>query len=293
MVTSVPEKTLEHWASIFLTYRYKSHAGQWWPTFGEDIAIAHLPSRPGKAIQLEMKTANFDPKYPNTHRVQIDLPQLCAYQSSRLGLQPFYVFPTVSWDGSLANFLHSLNIDPTDHAFQRAGVAPLGGYKGDATGWFGNWLNVATTNQVAKAIGHTTCGGGCKGERTLVRYQRRAGRRPKVFWHRALAHGPERMNWRSFWDEIELCGKSNWPQTFLVPRGAVSSALMSHADLLDVMRRMRESKQIDYDGGQMMYMVAVGEGQYQSTPLDTMDDYARSLRQSASGVHIGVAALRP
>ncbi len=31
---SVPEKTLEHWASLCVAYRYQSLAAQWWPVNG-------------------------------------------------------------------------------------------------------------------------------------------------------------------------------------------------------------------------------------------------------------------
>ena len=56
MVVSIPEKTLEHWASIYLTYRYHSHAALWWPAHGEDVNVGNLPPTPGKAVQLELKT---------------------------------------------------------------------------------------------------------------------------------------------------------------------------------------------------------------------------------------------
>jgi hypothetical protein len=53
---SVPEKTLEHWASLCVAYRYRSLAAQWWPVNGVDIDLQALPAQPGKAIQLELKT---------------------------------------------------------------------------------------------------------------------------------------------------------------------------------------------------------------------------------------------
>jgi hypothetical protein len=51
---SVPEKTLEHWASLCVAYRYRSLAAQWWPVNGVDIDLQALPAQPGKAIQLEV-----------------------------------------------------------------------------------------------------------------------------------------------------------------------------------------------------------------------------------------------
>jgi hypothetical protein len=53
----VPEKVLEHWAGQYVLYRYRSKVALWWPARGEDINVDWLPPRPGKGIQLEMKTA--------------------------------------------------------------------------------------------------------------------------------------------------------------------------------------------------------------------------------------------
>jgi hypothetical protein len=53
---SVPEETLEHWLSQYVAYRYRSRAAQWWPAGGEDIDVSSLSARPGKAVQLELKT---------------------------------------------------------------------------------------------------------------------------------------------------------------------------------------------------------------------------------------------
>lgn len=58
---SVPEKTLEHWASMYVTYRFRSKASLWWPNPGEDINIRDFPKLPGKAVQLEVKTATPEP----------------------------------------------------------------------------------------------------------------------------------------------------------------------------------------------------------------------------------------
>lgn len=56
MPVSVPEKTLEHWASQYVMARFSSKAALWWPSFGEDVDVSWFPARPGKAVQLELKT---------------------------------------------------------------------------------------------------------------------------------------------------------------------------------------------------------------------------------------------
>jgi hypothetical protein len=42
---SVPEKTLEHWSSQYVMYRYQAKAALWWPTSREDIDV-RLSTRP-------------------------------------------------------------------------------------------------------------------------------------------------------------------------------------------------------------------------------------------------------
>lgn len=91
MVVSVPEKTLEHWASIYLTYRYRSHAALWWPTSGEDIHVGYLSPYAGKAVQLELKTTTLSSS-GDVHGVQIDLWQLDNYLARPHHRRPFYVF---------------------------------------------------------------------------------------------------------------------------------------------------------------------------------------------------------
>ncbi|MGH3206024.1 MAG: hypothetical protein ACRDP5_28830 [Streptosporangiaceae bacterium] len=66
---SVPEKTLEHWASLCVAYRYRSLAAQWWPVNGVDIDLQSMPAQPGKAIQLELKTIT--PAGPGRHKVNV------------------------------------------------------------------------------------------------------------------------------------------------------------------------------------------------------------------------------
>jgi hypothetical protein len=97
---SVPEKTLEHWASLCVAYRYRSLAAQWWPVNGVDIDLQALPTQPGKAIQLELKTIT--PAGSGHHKVNVDLGQLWEYDQKRLAQQPFYAFPWPHWDGELA-----------------------------------------------------------------------------------------------------------------------------------------------------------------------------------------------
>lgn len=105
-----------------------------------DIDLQSLPAQPGKAIQLELKTTT--PAGPGRHKVNVDLGQLWEYSKKPLALQPFYAFPRPHWDGELAAAARADGQDPTELAVQRS-----------KTGWwFGGWMIVMTTRQVADVL---------------------------------------------------------------------------------------------------------------------------------------------
>ncbi len=142
MAVTIPEKTLEHWVSQYINYRYASKAGLWWPAAGEDISVDHLPRAPGKALQLEMKTSTEDSK--STRSVSVSYPQLCHYHARPRHEQPFYVFPEPRWPvQTLVDYCKTQNQDITELGFRRAGRL-----------WFATWLRVLTTDEVARAVGH-------------------------------------------------------------------------------------------------------------------------------------------
>lgn len=215
MTVSVPEKTLEHWVSTYLTYRYRAQAGLWWPAFGEDVAIAHLPGWPGKIVNLELKTSTFDPTNPSRHSVKIDVGQLCAYCQLRPSLQPFYVFPWTDWVGELPDAARGAGLDPSDIAFSRIDRHHPGW-------WFANWMRVFTAAEVAQSIGHPNHSPACGSTSTLqlVRYDIMAGAAaPTVTW---TGTGVVPLPWREFWTELQECGRDGWPQVLILPRPAVA-----------------------------------------------------------------------
>lgn len=95
-----------------------------------DIDIQALPTQPGKAVQLELKTIT--PAGPGRHKVNVDLGQLWEYSQKPLSRQPFYAFPRPHWDGELAAAARADGQDATELAVQRS-----------KTGWwFGDWMIV-------------------------------------------------------------------------------------------------------------------------------------------------------
>jgi len=206
---SVPEKTLEHWASLCVAYRYRSLAAQWWPVNGVDIDLQALPAQPGKAIQLELKTIT--PAGPGRHKVNVDLGQLWEYSQKPLARQPFYAFPRPHWDGELAAAARADGQDATELAVQRS-----------KTGWwFGDWMVVMTTQQVAGVLrqdlnAHRRRDRGVK--RCLVQFDISDPGKPE--WGDPASSVPpsEVLGWSQFWSELDECGRDEWPQLIRVPR---------------------------------------------------------------------------
>lgn len=238
---SIPEKTLEHWSSQYVTYRYHSKAALWWPATGEDIDLSWLPKRPGKAVQLELKTTTL--AGTGVHDVLIDLGQLWEYHQRPLGQQPFYVFPCPAWTGDLASAAKAAGRQVTELGFARSG----------RSWWFANWMTVLTTAQVADVLHAelTTHGTRTRGsKKRLVRFDLTASTKPAVTWG-AGATPPDTVRWREFWPMLERCGKVGWPQLIVLPaqlaltqdgypRSHVIQLLQQAADLATMPDRDRD-----------------------------------------------------
>jgi hypothetical protein len=212
---SVPEKTLEHWSSQYITYRYRSNAALWWPASGEDIDVQSLPQLPGKAVQLELKTAT--PTRSGFHEVKVDLGQLWEYRQRSLGHQPFYVFPRPNWAGKLKAVAIAEGHAVTELAFSRSG----------RTKWFADWMVVLSAAEVAAVLQPelTAHNSRKRGERErLVEFD--STRPMSATWgpsHSARA-GPEGLiGWLDFWSELEQCGRVEWPQLIRLPARIVQA----------------------------------------------------------------------
>lgn len=91
---SIPEKALlEHWSSLYVTYRYRSKAGLWCPASGEDTDVRLLPPRPGKVVQLEPKANHArwcrDPRPAARSNAQYVTPSRVIATIVRHSLRPF------------------------------------------------------------------------------------------------------------------------------------------------------------------------------------------------------------
>jgi len=105
---SLPEKTYEHWASLYISSRFPRD-DQWWPSSGEDIAagLRNLMTptggvlMPAKLILLELKVPEWDSR-SDRHRLTIDRAQLAKYLAGPSPMPVFYVLPDPWWTGILA-----------------------------------------------------------------------------------------------------------------------------------------------------------------------------------------------
>jgi hypothetical protein len=204
---SVPEKTLEHWSSQYVTYRYFSWAALWWPTRGEDIDVRWLPSRPGKTVQLELKTTTV--AGAGLHDVRVDLGQLWEYCQRPLGHQPFYAFPVPDWRGSLTAAANADGRSVTELGFRRSGPG----------WWFADWMVLLTAAQVAGVLHKelTAHGSPKRGKRErLVRFDLSKSVGTVITWGSGVIP-PGLIGWREFWSELDQCGRDGWPQLIRLP----------------------------------------------------------------------------
>ena len=199
---SIPEKTLEHWSSIYLSNRFPDGA-LWWPTSGEDVLV-ELPrlaaTGPGKTLALELKTTEAEGV---KHVLWIDTGQLQRYLSPPGGppLPVYYVFPLPHWTGPLTSQHGSAPGTPNP----MVGAPPEWWRQRAGLPWFGNWLYVMSAQAVASALPP----GWRKGSRAKL-FSLNAPHDPNLWpvWERVLDLTPvaEPVIWPSFWNDVSRWG---------------------------------------------------------------------------------------
>jgi hypothetical protein len=246
---AIPEKTLEHWASQYIAYRFRSKAAMWWPARGEDIDLDLLPTRPGKAIQLEMKTTT--PSGP-CQDVKIDLGQLWEYHSRPLGEQPFYVFPRPGWEGSLAEYSQR----------NRRVVTELGVARSGRGWWFADWLFVLSTAEICEVLASPLRNHGSSGRGQSARLVRFEPATNTACWGaNGLATPPTPLGWLPFWDRLLRCGAANWPQLIRVAADAIGDGRYFRHDQLTGILQGTASLATEASG--LMTLTPDGVGGYQ------------------------------
>jgi hypothetical protein len=206
---AIPEKTLEHWCSQYITFTYSTRAALWWPATGQDIDFGCLPALPGKAVQLELKTIT--PASPGVYDVHVDMGQLWEYVHRPKGHQPFYVFPwpRPDWNGSIASVAAAGREPATELGFSRSGYGL----------WFASWMAVLTAAGVAAVLGQELAAYGSmrRGRRErLVRFDHGS-----PTWG-SMASDPGAVDWLELWPALEHCGRADWPQLIRLPAHLLS-----------------------------------------------------------------------
>jgi hypothetical protein len=266
-------------------YRYRAQASLWWPATGQDIDVSMLPAEPGKAVQLELKTTT--PGGGGLQSVYVDIGQLWEYSQKRLGEQPFYAFPWPDWAGSLAAVAKA--------ARPRKEVTELGFRRSGSGWWFGDWMVVMTTRQVADVLrpelaAHPYRNRGSP--RRLVQID--AGQHPnKPIWGDPKTHtaDPEVLSWSDFWSALDRCGRDEWPQLILLPRLIVNRCkeLVSRSSGLYprglVAEMLRSSSGLDERPDSERDLVTLepdGDGNYRIT-RDFSDNHSESAPGDTTG----------
>lgn len=279
--TSIPEKTLEHWISIYLTYRYRSHAGLWWPAVGEDIRVEHLPSRPGKTILLEIKTAYVDRKVKGRHAVRIDRSQLKRYLQYPLYAQPFYVIVDPYWKGQFLMWCQANGLDPTESAFRRSLVH---GRK-----WFADWLLVLTAREVDRLIDKQAS------DPQLLRVDNKA-RHSRLWGAQSLVDKQVvYYSFQDFWKLVQQCGKKKWGQILTLPEVPNDKDQLTRPEACEIIRNFKEGRN---ESGKLEVPKANVWGwngeNYQRLESDDRLFRAEDFgKYSFSGFHLGIEVLSP
>jgi hypothetical protein len=253
MVVSLPEKTLEHWASLYLTYRYRSHASLWWPAHGEDVHVGYLPPRSGKAVQLELKTTYLNAR-GDVHEVRVSLEQLDKYLRRSHWMRPFYVFPIPDWIGTLESAATANKVSVTELGFSRSDAMSLRPW------WFARWLVALTTDEVAEILltqlAAYRAGGGSRA--TLVTVDFSSGHRV-TRWGDGRSHNV--IAWQDLWTQLDGCGRSSWPQIVRLPSLFMERrARVRHADVFGL---LANGAGMD---GEFTTLGSTGEGTFEPLP---------------------------
>lgn len=269
---SIPEKTLEHWASMYLARRFPT-CQLWWPSKDEDIAVQSLTNRTGKSLLLEVKTTDWN-RRRGEHRLTIDVDQLRRYQSSPVPV--YYLFPMPPWPDVLADG------DSWLMGRRRTELIERG------HGWFGSWLFVVRAQTLWTWLGSKQT------QKSATLFAKGVGPddpsrvtpEPSPWWR-----------WPKFWGEMARCGSQAMPSMFTLPSAAVPVAIdgsLSRDALGEILTSFRGDLTRDPLGDQVTRFVTDEGATYR--PLAQSDVMELPLTAGAAGrstalLHLGPADL--
>jgi len=207
MTRSLPEKTFEHWCSIHLNYRYRSHLQMWWPSSGPDIDAVAIPGSYGKRIWLELKTVEWNVAQ-GRHDLLIDAKQLDAY--GKQSVPDYYVFPVPDWQGVLG--------DSSSTGWLGAVPASELAYQTRSKErWFVNWTFVVPGHLLRRSLASEIATALARGTSMDIRIAEiKSG---MLNWIQPGLTTISPILWKLFWEIMETCGSPEYPAQFIVPRG--------------------------------------------------------------------------
>jgi hypothetical protein len=229
----------------------------WWPAAGEDIRFEGIPSRPGKSVLLEVKTAEWDASKCQ-HRLTLDVEQLGAYQESRVPV--YYVLPVPPWAGELSAGNPWLGTRRPSEILQ------------PGSGWFGDWTFVVSAQELWRHL---------DGKKN-----RQAQKTASLFTHAMGSKGLEIVapsladwwTWEDFWARLSSCGSPTMPSLFSAPSTPYLGRRVSRQRLAESLANSAEPKAPSADavGGQTRRLYgSVGNNDIYAEL--TEDDVERSL----------------
>lgn len=206
MVRSVPEKTFEHWISMYIAHRFPS-GGIWWPSFGEDVRVEDLGTLPGKACLLEAKVT--EQLANGTHKATIDLAQLEKYCSSVIPV--YYVIPEPQWQHHLDSSFWIGRERKADLAYRRT-----------MERWFGEWTFVCLAKDLYSHLSPAN------GQATATLHGR-----PRPSW-----------SWSDFWKKFSRCGDDQMPAVMMPSSdlGSSTTRAQIRSDLIDLKTKFDRSR---------------------------------------------------
>jgi hypothetical protein len=212
MTRSLPEKTFEHWCSIHLNYRYRSHLQMWWPTTGADVEAIRIPGAFGKRIWLELKSVEWTAAAAR-HDLEINLRQLNAYGAQ--SIPDYYVFPVPKWQGVIG--------DSTSAVWLGTLPRPLLAYQTRSKEkWFADWTYVVPGHVLRRRLALQIAAWLSTGKGETLRIAEVTS--GALTWVPSALAGVEPMLWKSFWSLIEACGSAEFPAQFVVPNRPISGS---------------------------------------------------------------------
>ena len=228
MIRSLPEKTCEHWCSIHLNYRYRSHLQMWWPSSGPDIEAVALPGSYGKRIWLELKTVAWNAAQ-SRHDLFIDAEQLEKY--GRQAVPDYYVFPVPQWQGVLGDKSSTRwlgTLPASQLAYQTR----------SEDRWFADWTFVVPGHVLRRSLASEITAALARGTSMDIRIAEIKS--SLLHWIQPGLSGISPILWKRFWEIMETCGSPEYPAQFIVPGGTGGSTpggpIVSRSQLVNTLK---------------------------------------------------------